>query len=119
MTTLYGISNCDTVKKARTWLEKQDIDYHFHDFRRDGLDKKLVQAWVNQVGWEGLINKRSTTWKGLAPKVKQAMNNSNVIDTILQQPTLIKRPVLVSQDQLLIGFKQADYADSFGIDVVN
>lgn len=109
MATLYGIKNCDTVKKARKWLDKKAIDYQFHDFREDGLEKKLVQGWVNSLGWEGLINKRSTTWKGLDAKTKATLDDHSIIDTVLQQPTLIKRPVLIAEDQLLIGFKETDY----------
>ena len=66
MATLYGIKNCDTVRKARKWLESEEIDYSFHDFRVDGLDKKNLSAWVKSVGWEELLNKRSTTWKQLS-----------------------------------------------------
>ena len=109
MITLYGIKNCDTVKKAQKWLTLQNIDFQFHDFRKDGLEKKLVQQWIRTVGWETLVNKRSTTWKGLDDVTKSNLNDKTVIDIILEQPTLIKRPVLTLKDQLLIGFKEAEY----------
>ncbi len=110
MITLYGIKNCDTVKKAQKWLEKQNIDYKFHDFRQDGLEKKLVQSWIATLGWEEVVNKRSTTWKNLDDSTRDNLNETTVVSTVLEQPTLIKRPVLTSEKQILIGFNEADYA---------
>lgn len=109
MNTLYGISNCDTVKKARTWLDQAQVAYTFHDFRKDGLTREQVTAWVAALGWETLVNKRSTTWKGLDESTKAGLNNSTVIDIILDQPTLIKRPLLDRGGKLQVGFKDADY----------
>jgi Spx/MgsR family transcriptional regulator len=113
MTTLYGISNCDTVKKARKWLEQQGVDYTFHDFRKDGLERQQVIDWVNALGWETLVNKRSTTWKGLDDATKNSLNDTSVIDIILDQPTLIKRPLLNNSGDLSVGFKAADYEQRF------
>lgn len=109
MTILYGISNCDTVKKARVWLDQAQVPYTFHDFRKDGLTHEQVSAWVAALGWETLVNKRSTTWKGLDEATKAGLNASNVVDLILDQPTLIKRPLLDRGGKLQVGFKDADY----------
>lgn len=113
MITLYGISNCDTVKKARTWLDQHNIDYQFHDFRKDGIDRGQVDNWIKAIGWETLINKRSTTWKNLDEKTKQAMSANTVVEIILEQPTLIKRPLLSSDNYCRVGFKAADYEALF------
>ncbi|MBU3069640.1 ArsC family reductase [Aestuariicella sp. G3-2] len=113
MTTLYGISNCDTVKKARKWLEQANVDYTFHDFRKDGLDRQQVEKWVSALGWESLVNKRSTTWKGLDDDAKAQLNDSTVVAVILDQPTLIKRPLLDQAGEISVGFKVADYEQRF------
>ena len=109
MTTLYGIKNCDTIKKARKWLDSQELDYQFHDFREDGLDTKKVKAWVGKLGWESLVNKRSMTWKQLDDATKNSLNDENVVGVILESPTLIKRPLLEIADKYHTGFKPAEY----------
>ena len=114
MATLYGIKNCDTVKKARRWLEQQAIDYRFHDFRADGLTKAQVATWVKQLGWEALVNKRSTTWKQLDEATRDGLNDTNVVAVILANPTLIKRPLLDLDRQYHLGFKETDYRQLFG-----
>ena len=113
MTTLFGIKNCDTVRKARKWLESEGFDYNFHDFRADGLDKKDLVAWVKAVGWEVLLNKRSTTWKKLPDKDKETVDESKAITLMLANPTLIKRPVLSHKKKIHVGFKEADYKSLF------
>jgi Spx/MgsR family transcriptional regulator len=113
MTTLYGIKNCDTIKKARKWLESQSIDYHFHDFRQDGLDEKLLRGWVQELGWETLVNKRSTTWKQLGASTRDTMTEASAVKTMLENPTLIKRPVLDMGSQRHVGFSPADYRNHF------
>ena len=109
MLTLYGIKNCDTVKKARRWLEDHGVEYQFHDFRQDGLDKKLLSNWVEQLGWETVVNKRSTTWRSLSDKDKNIKSNQQAIDLLLINPTLIKRPITQSEKILQIGFKEEEY----------
>lgn len=109
MLTLYGIKNCDTVKKARRWLESHGVEYQFHDFRQDGLDKKQLSGWVEQLGWEAIVNKRSTTWRNLSDKDKEITTNAQAVKLLSANPTLIKRPVLEKNKILLIGFKEADY----------
>jgi arsenate reductase len=109
MLTVYGIKNCDTVKKARRWLEDHGVDYQFHDFRQDGLDKKLLSTWVNTLGWEAIVNKRSTTWRTLADNDKDIASDAQAIKLLLANPTLIKRPVTQSNTALLVGFKETEY----------
>lgn len=113
MTTLYGIKNCDTVKKAQKWLDQHQVDYQFHDFRVDGLTKKQVTAWIKELGWETVVNKRSTTWKQLDEATRQSMNDSVAINTIVEQPTLIKRPLLDLGASRHVGFKADDYQHIF------
>ncbi len=113
MTTIYGIKNCDTVRKARKWLEAHDVDYVFHDLRNDGLDKKDLSFWVKSVGWEILLNRRGTTWRQLPDKDKKTINEASAILLMLAQPTLIKRPVLVHHKNVHVGFKPAEYAMLF------
>jgi Spx/MgsR family transcriptional regulator len=109
MYTLYGIKNCDTVRKARKWLEKGGINYHFHDFRIDGIDEKLLKNFVSSLGWEKLLNKRSTSWKQLDNEKKTDLTEEKAIALMLEIPTLIKRPVLDTGDQILAGFNQETY----------
>lgn len=109
MLTLYGIKNCDTVKKSRRWLEDRGIEYQFHDFRQDGLDKKLLSSWVEQLGWEVIVNKRSTTWRNLSDKDKSISSNEQSIKLLLANPTLIKRPVVQNNKTLFVGFKETDF----------
>lgn len=113
MITLYGIKNCDTVKKARTWLDQQGVDYRFHDFRVDGLDAAQVQRWIAELGLETLVNKRSTTWKELSDSIKENFTASTAVNIIVENPTLIKRPLLDTGTQKLLGFKPADYQTMF------
>ncbi|MDM3872220.1 ArsC family reductase [Porticoccus sp. W117] len=113
MITLYGINNCDTVKKARRWLEENGIDYRFHDFRVDGLTANQVTDWSQQLGWETLVNKRSTTWKQLDETERATMDANSSINAMVEHPTLIKRPVLDNNGELLVGFKPETYQDHF------
>lgn len=109
MLTVYGIKNCDTVKKARRWLDDHGVSYNFHDFRQDGLDKELLTTWVEKLGWEGIVNKRSTTWRNLSDKEKDISTSTQAIKLLSANPTLIKRPVTTVNKTLLVGFKEAEY----------
>lgn len=109
MITLYGIKNCDTVKKARTWLEQHKVDYHFHDFRTDGLTATQIADWIADIGLEALVNKRSTTWKELDEAIKNQFNEATAIAVINQHPTLIKRPLLDTGGPKYVGFKDTEY----------
>ena len=114
MITLYGIKNCDTVKKARKWLEEHDVDYRFHDFRADGLEEDAVRGWLAALGWETLLNRRSSSWKALPPGEREAMNDAHALAQILAMPTLIKRPLLEHGKLLETGFSEARYGEIFG-----
>lgn len=104
MLTVYGIKNCDTVRKALKWLDKNDTAYTFHDVRKDGLDTAVVERWVDALGWESVLNKRSTTWRDLSDEDKNSMNRRFAINLMCQHPTLIKRPVFESKEYILQGF---------------
>jgi len=112
-TKIYGIKNCDTVKKARKWLENQQVDYQFHDFREDGLSKAKIQQWLKSVDWEVLVNKRSTTWKQLDENTRNNLNKTSAIATMLESPTLIKRPVLEHNNTVQVGFGDKQYSEIF------
>lgn len=113
MTTLYGISNCDTVKKAQRWLSNNAVEFSFHDFRKDGLSREQLEQWSAQLGWETLLNKRSTSWRQLDEAVKNTIDEQSAIQAMLDTPTLIKRPVLDLGGQFRVGFKESDYAALF------
>ncbi len=113
MKTLYGIKNCDTVKKARKWLEENNIDYRFHDLRIDGLSAQLLTSLVEKSDWQLMVNKRSTTYKNLPQEIKDNLTEQVLFDTVLEQPTLLKRPLLQLDQQLHIGFKPAQYQELF------
>ena len=113
MITLYGIKNCDTVKKARKWLDLHGIDHKFHDFRVDGLTDAAVQEWLDELGWEQLVNKRSTSWKQLSPEQRDNMDEAAAKAAILVQPTLIKRPLLDTGHQRTTGFSADKYQTLF------
>ena len=110
---LYGISNCDTVKKAKNWLEKNKIDNSFHDFRKQGLEPEILQDWLKQVAWDKLLNKRSTTWRNLEPSIQQSANAENIIQLLIENPTLIKRPVLKGNGIITVGFNTDTYQGIF------
>ena len=113
--TLYGIKNCDTVKKTQKWLDTHGIDYQYHDFREDGLDSKALAAWIEELGWQNLLNRRSTSWKALDESVRTAMDEALAHKTILSHPTLIKRPLLDTGQQRFVGFSAANYAKIFNL----
>jgi len=113
MTTLYGITNCDTVRKARKWLEQNLIDYRFHDFRKDGLTPTQLLQLEQQLGWETLLNKRSTSWRKVDKSQQENINKESALALMLDQPTLIKRPVLERENGAVVGFKEAQYQEFF------
>lgn len=107
--TIYGIKNCDTVKKARTWLDHHGIAYAFHDYKVAGIDRERLEGWARVVGWETLLNRGGTTFKKLPEKAKEGLSEKKAIALMLDQPSMIKRPVLDAGGSLLVGFKPADY----------
>jgi Spx/MgsR family transcriptional regulator len=113
MVKIYGISNCDTIKKARQWLSENNITYDFHDYKKLGIDESLLNDWVNQLGWENLLNKRSTTWRQLDQALKASLDEQQAIKIMLAHPSIIKRPLLDDGRQLYLGFKADQYAELF------
>ena len=109
MYTLYGISNCDTVKKARRWLEAHHIEYTFRDMRKPPIESKEIKALLTLVDWQELLNKKSRTWRELPDSDKDNINKTSAIHLLQEQPTLIKRPVLVKGKTVLIGFDETAY----------
>ncbi len=110
--TLYGIPNCDTVKKARTWLEGHARPYHFHDFKKSGLTQTVVEGWLKHVDWEILVNRKGTTWRGLPDERKAAvMDAKSAIALMLESPSVIKRPVMVTGKSVHVGFSDATYQE--------
>ncbi|PWJ85485.1 arsenate reductase [Pseudaminobacter salicylatoxidans] len=110
--TMYGIKNCDTVKKARTWLEGHGIAYDFHDYKTAGLDRKRLEGWTGELGWETLLNRAGTTFRKLPDAEKQDLDEGKAIDLMLAQPSMVKRPVLDLGDKRLVGFKPELYGQA-------
>ena len=114
MTTLYGIRNCDTMKKAWTWLDEHGVAYGFHDYKKQGIDRGRLEAWVGELGWETLLNRAGTTFRKLPDAQRAGLDAGKAIDLMLAQPSMIKRPVLETGGRLLVGFKPAEYERAFG-----
>ena len=112
--TIYGIKNCDTMKKARAWLDKQGVDYAFHDYKTAGIDRERLERWSKKVGWDTLLNRAGTTFRKLSDKDKQAIDEKKAVALMLAQPSMIKRPVLdLGGGKLLVGFKPDQYKSAF------
>ena len=109
MIKIYGIPNCDTMKKAMKWLDKNKLMYEFHDYKKWGAPEQELKLWVKNVGWEVILNKRSTTWKNLSDKKKKSLNEYASIQVMMDNPSSIKRPVLVDGKTLIVGFKEEEY----------
>jgi arsenate reductase len=109
-TTIYGIKNCDTMKKARAWLDSHGVTYEFHDYKTAGAPKEKLKAWCDELGWETLLNRAGTTFRNLPEADKQGLNERKAIALMLEQPSMIKRPVLEVGKKLLVGFKPEIYA---------
>ena len=111
--TLYGLKSCDTCRKARNWLDENGVAHEYHDVRDDGLDAGLLERWTKRLDWEKFLNKKSLTWRKI-PEVDRAdMNQTKAIATILQYPTLVKRPVLECNDYIAVGFTPDNYKELF------
>lgn len=113
-TTIYGIKACDTMKKARTWLDEHGVKYQFHDYKVSGIDREHLEAWCKKAGWETVLNRAGTTFRKLPDDRKVDLNERKAIALMLEQPSMIKRPVLEKGAKLLVGFKPADYQVAFG-----
>jgi arsenate reductase len=110
MITLYGIKNCDTVKKARAWLDTRGVAYAFHDYKVAGIDETRLRAWADELGWERLLNRAGTTFRQLPEAEKQDLDKNRAVALMLAQPSMIKRPVLDLGGQRLIGFREAEWS---------
>ncbi|MEN9502433.1 MAG: hypothetical protein RI964_1718 [Pseudomonadota bacterium] len=113
MVILYGIHNCDTVKKARAWLEERAIPYTFHDFRKNGLNPVMLRTWVDEFGWETLINRKGTTWRKLPEETRQNMDEATALAVMEDQPSIIKRPLLDMGSRHVVGFAPDTYRQLF------
>src|ERR1043165_7822441 len=108
--TIYGIKNCDTMKKARAWLDQRGVPYDFHDYKAAGIERGKLEGWAKKVGWEALLNKAGTTFRKLADNDKEGLTEKKALALMLAQPSMIKRPVLdLGGGRLVVGFKPEDY----------
>ena len=112
-TVIYGIKNCDTMKKARVWLDKRGVAYDFHDYKRKGIGGGKLKRWAKQAGWETLLNRAGTTFRKLPEKEREGLTEKKALALMLAQPSMIKRPVLEAGGTLLVGFKPEIYEKSF------
>jgi len=110
-TTIYGIRNCDTMKKARAWLDAHGVSYEFHDYKVSGVDRATLEKWARVVGWESLINRAGTTFRKLPDVAKTGLTQAKAMKLMLEQPTMIKRPVLERGRTLLVGFNEERYSE--------
>lgn len=118
MITVYGIKNCDTVKKATKWLTTQGIEHELYDFKKQPLTPELLTSFIEQSDWSLLLNKRSTTFRNLPDEIKNNLTDEVIFNTVLEQPTLLKRPLLPFKSQLNLGFKPEQYQAIFSIDSI-
>lgn len=114
MVTIYGIVNCDTMRKARAWLGAHGVDHAFHDYKKQGIDRARLEAWADELGWEVLLNRSGTTFRALPDAEKQDLTRERAIALMLAQPSMIRRPVLDLGTRRLVGFKPEIYEAAFG-----
>ncbi len=113
MTIIYGIKNCDTMKKAFRWLDEHGVSYEFHDYKKQDIDENVLRAAINEHGWEEVINRRGATWRKLPDDVQNTINETAAIKIAGENPSIIKRPLLVHQSKTYLGFKDETYAQIF------
>jgi arsenate reductase len=114
MTIIYGIKNCDTMKKARAWLDARKVDYDFHDYKSAGIERAMLEGWIRKVGWEVLLNRAGTTFRKLPDADRENLTEKKAIALMLAQPSMIKRPVLEAKGKLTVGFAPEAYKKLFG-----
>ncbi|HZF27864.1 MAG TPA: ArsC family reductase [Gammaproteobacteria bacterium] len=112
---LYGIKNCDTMKKARAWLDARGVAYDFHDYKAEGVDRVQLERWIGTVGWQTLLNRAGTTFRKLPDARKATLDERQAVALMIEQPSLIKRPVLTLGDEMLVGFSPEKYADAIPV----
>lgn len=110
---MYGITNCDTIKKARQWLAQQQIDYQFHDYKKLGTDENQLKSWISEFGWETIVNKRGTSWRKLDEGTRAGMDAETALAVLQGNPSMIKRPIMDTGKQLVIGFSETEYQQIF------
>ncbi len=113
MITLYGIPNCDTIKKAKKWLEQHNLEYTFHNYRKDGVSLDLLNQFNEQLDWQEMVNKRGTTYRQLSDETKASLSKDTALALLVEHPAMIKRPILSYSNDYFIGFKPAQYEDIF------
>mgnify|MGYP005992632481 CR=1 FL=1 len=113
--TMYGIKNCDTIKKAKKWLESREISYVFHDYRQQGLSETWLKKVMEHHDWEVILNKRGTTYRQLSDEIKNSLNKSTAIEQLLAHPAMIKRPILEVDGNFYVGFKDTEYQAIFNV----
>lgn len=109
MFVMYGIKNCDTIKKARKWLEENNVVYEFFDYKKEGVSAELADTFVKDLGWESLINKRGTTWRNLPEEIKNNVDETIAKQLMIENPSIIKRPLLDTGTKKVLGFKAEEY----------
>ena len=114
MVTLYGIANCDTIKRARRWLALHGVEYRFHDFRKDGLVESQLLAWAEELSWEAMLNRRGTTWRNLPEAVRDGIDQESAIRVMLDTPAIIRRPLLDTGKTRVLGFTESVYQELLG-----
>ena len=114
MVTLYGIANCDTIKRARRWLALRRVDYRFHDFRKDGLVESQLVGWAEELGWEAMLNRRGTTWRKLPEALRDGIDQQSAIRVMLDSPAIIRRPLLDTGERRVLGFSESIYQELLG-----
>ena len=112
--TLYGIPNCDTVKKARAWLDANGVGYEFHDYKKAGITAAKLKAWCKALGWESVLNRAGTTFRKLPEDAKAGLDQTKAVALMIEQPSMIKRPIVEHKGGLLVGFKQPEWEGVFG-----
>jgi len=113
MITVYGISNCDSVKKARKWLDQHALQYQFHDFKKSGLERPMLLGWIDKVGWETLLNRRGMMWRKLPQEARDNIDPDSAVAIMLDTPSIIKRPVLEVDGAIYVGFSEQRYSTLF------
>ncbi|QCF26446.1 ArsC family reductase [Hydrocarboniclastica marina] len=112
MITVFGIKNCDTIKKTKAWLEANEVPYQFHDYRKDGIDQALLERLESRLGWEALLNRRGTTWRKLPETVRDNIDRQSALAAMLEQPAMIKRPIVIDDNIASIGFDAANWENT-------
>jgi Spx/MgsR family transcriptional regulator len=110
---IYGIKNCDTMKKAFHWLENHHVSYEFHDYKKEGADRAVLEQAFESHGWENVINRKGMTWRKLSDDVKETMNKDNAMTLAMEKPSVIKRPILIKDNMIELGFDARRYEDIF------